>query len=760
MSGILTGPLWKNLKIQKRIIIDIIGFAALFIAALFLLTRFTDDPSALSIQNWAYRIVTLSCLFLAALVVLLILLLKMKKKILPYILFLIYLGHAIGVLTILFFSVDELYGLDFGLGGGVTLGIYGILLIIAVRDLLGDMRELTFWQEYWSELKDDRASGKLSSFWKIVLFLWQPKFTKEESVNPIRDFAEGILMAFVLALIIRTFSLEAYKIPTGSMKPTLVGESVNGDGQQVKDGDKILVDKIAFSLRGPKRFEIIVFKYPLNSIKNFIKRCVGMPEEEMVIYQGDIWRRPAHYDEKSGKWVSEKNADFELVKKSWREQEALWSLYYSYKYENSINNSGKGVISDIYSLKLGNSFDSDWTPTTVDDTPGRNDQPMRNRKVVVWSYDDKSAWKTSGEGQDVVFEADVTGREPSAVGFSKFINDRYTLPRSNREYETYSYKDKKEIEQNDRSFIDFAPVADAKFRAEWSFGENSAMKIQYHRSFEDMQEIWVELSLGTKDSSLIAKILDEDSAMKTVEYPGNFMDVLKAHNVKIKPGQDYIVDLAYVDGDVVVAVDHKFLLRWSLDLPFSLPKDVDEISAHSMIPEDTYFRLIAIEGKVSFKHPEFWRDIYYRPEGICNPSVIIPEKKYFALGDNCTNSKDSRLWYVGIFKIKQKDGTLYELRTEMDPGSDSKNQPKLELLSMNRFSEDDFGSSKYSFELSELRRRYDVVNIEDIYGVVHSIPTESIESFEVQDAPYVPFKNLLGKALVRFWPLLGMKFAR
>ncbi len=764
MSGIVTGGLWKKLDMQKRIWVDIAGFTIMFVISLVLLVMFTRDSSGLSIHNWAYRIITICVGYLILVLASLLLLLRFKKRILPIMLVLMYIGHIIAVLTILFFSVEGLSEVNLGLGGGTTLGIFGILLIISIRDLLSDIREVKFWQKFWSDLKEQKQSGNLGIFWEIVLFIWQPQFSKDETTNPIRDFAEGILMAFVLALIIRTFSLEAYKIPTGSMKPTLWGESLNQDDMLVKEGDKILVNKLVYSLRKPERFEIIVFKYPLNSIKNFIKRCVGMPKEEMLIYQGDIWRRPAIFDEKSGKWVGDENAEFEIVKKPLREQNALWSLYYSYKFADAINNQGKGCKCDIYPLILGNAVNSDWTPTTLDDEPSYNSSPMRNRDYVDWEYDNKSAWKASGTGTEVVFEAEVTDNNSSALGFSKYIKDRFALPRSEREYETYSFRDKQEFEQNDRSFPGFSPVADIRFRSTWRFSKDATAVIQYHRAFGILggkdSDLWVELTLGTDKTGLSARILSKDSAAKTIKYPENFDEILKKLNISIEPDTDVIVDMAYVDGDVIVEINNKHILRWHIDFPFSLPLNVDDVEARDEIPETAYFRMIALNGKVSFMHPEFWRDIYYIPDGLCNPSVVIPDNKYFALGDNCSNSKDSRLWYVGIFKIKLKDGTIYELKTEMDPGGDSKNDPQIDLLRMTRLDEDDFAYDNFKMELDDLRTKHKVLRIEDVYGVVHSVPTQSIESFEIQKAPFVPYKNLLGKALIRFWPLLSMKFAR
>lgn len=94
--------------------------------------------------------------------------------------------------------------------------------------------------------------------------------------SALRENIEAILIAIVLAMFIRTFVVQAFKIPSGSMKETL------------QIGDHILVNKFIYgvkmpfsqktliSLKDPKRGDIIVFKFPEDPDKDFIKRVVGV----------------------------------------------------------------------------------------------------------------------------------------------------------------------------------------------------------------------------------------------------------------------------------------------------------------------------------------------------------------------------------------------------------------------------------------------------------------------------------------------------
>ena len=103
------------------------------------------------------------------------------------------------------------------------------------------------------------------------------------------EYAQAIITALILALVIRTYVVQAFKIPSGSMIPTLLV----GDHLLVNKfiyGTRIpFTDKKILVFRNPEKEDIIVFKYPVNHERDFIKRVIAtggdiVEERNKVIY--------------------------------------------------------------------------------------------------------------------------------------------------------------------------------------------------------------------------------------------------------------------------------------------------------------------------------------------------------------------------------------------------------------------------------------------------------------------------------------------
>jgi signal peptidase I len=128
----------------------------------------------------------------------------------------------------------------------------------------------------------------------------------------VREYFESIVIAVILALFIRTFVVQAFKIPTGSMEENLL------------IGDHLLVNKFVF---GPtasrleravlpigtlKRGDVVVFKYPVEPDRDFIKRVIGLPGETIEVKEKKVYINGKPFEEPYVHFLAPPTAQSEL----------------------------------------------------------------------------------------------------------------------------------------------------------------------------------------------------------------------------------------------------------------------------------------------------------------------------------------------------------------------------------------------------------------------------------------------------------------
>jgi len=131
--------------------------------------------------------------------------------------------------------------------------------------------------------------------------------TKPPMGQIIKEYAQAIGLAVVLALIVRSFVMQAFQIPSGSMIPTFL------------EGDRVLVSKFSYGLRNPygnqvwietgqpERWDVVVFIYPEDKSKDFVKRVVGLPGETVSMVGGELFINGVKTDDPHAVYDSKAN---------------------------------------------------------------------------------------------------------------------------------------------------------------------------------------------------------------------------------------------------------------------------------------------------------------------------------------------------------------------------------------------------------------------------------------------------------------------
>ena len=126
------------------------------------------------------------------------------------------------------------------------------------------------------------------------------KSKKEKIKSKVQEYIEAIIIAILIALVIRTFVIQAFKIPSRSMVPTLLV------------GDQILVNKFIYGVKipylrrtilpinDPERGDIVVFIYPNDRSKDFIKRVIGVAGDKIEIKNKKIFINNKGYSDSYG----------------------------------------------------------------------------------------------------------------------------------------------------------------------------------------------------------------------------------------------------------------------------------------------------------------------------------------------------------------------------------------------------------------------------------------------------------------------------
>jgi len=222
--------------------------------------------------------------------------------------------------------------------------------------------------------------------------------------NVLREYYEAILVAFILALFVRTFVFENFKIPSGSMEDNLL------------IGDHLVVNKFVYGhnadtllhwimpYRQAERGDVVVFKFPNNPRRDFIKRCVAVAGDTVEVRSRRVMVDGARDVEKklyiNGEAQDEPHVVFKdkpRVLQDQRDRFPPTNPQIRRAMGIEVNPDGSYTVPPGHIFCLGdnrdNSLDSRfWGPVPLDYVKGR-------AVLIYWSYEaDREDWKWKGVG--------------------------------------------------------------------------------------------------------------------------------------------------------------------------------------------------------------------------------------------------------------------------------------------------------------------------------------------------------------------------
>ena len=522
--------------------------------------------------------------------------------------------------------------------------------------------------------------------------------TASESANSpapdsARETVESIVVALILAFVFRAFVVEAFVIPTGSMAPTLYGAhgtvlcedcgwefayglkdpsdhrtsrpvsagaralcpncahvntnlKTNDNKRNAESGDRILVLKWPFdiggSLLGPARWDVAVFKNPADGVQNYIKRIAGLPNEVLMILDGDVFAVPTAElstaalaeleDRRREKYrLRAEQEQRDGGKARLRTQDQRQERYRFHREPRRggvLRHVSEAVLSELdkkltIARKTPVAQEALWFVVYNHDYPPRTLDPNQPRWATPGGQ--SSCWDTSG--RRVRFQA--TDDDPHYIELmGKSIRAAYAyniLPR--------------------RVSARVPPVSDQ--RVQFVLTPATTGGALHIRLVKARRTFWASIRMDGLVT--IAESRNVPSRITPV--------ILKEQLAAFMPGESVEISFEHVDYRMTLSVDGREVLATSSDRndPGFYGPDLRELR-RSSVPAAAPPRVYGERGSFELAHLVVERDVYYfrtsNPTTWChdggwgtagNP-ILLRSGEYFMLGDNSPASQDSRLW--------------------------------------------------------------------------------------------------------------------
>lgn len=439
----------------------------------------------------------------------------------------------------------------------------------------------------------------------------------------------GVLF-ILLFLFLRTFLIEPFGVPTGSMAPTLIGNHREGPcprcgypvrvglpsggdrpshfhnitcpncGQQFSlsearslNGDRLLVDKNVYQLRNPRRWEVAVFRCVYDLSKPYVKRVIGLPGEVLAIDDGDVYTIPDEHAPRQRV----------LLRKSLAEVRETLVPVFDMAYPPA--HEGWGARWLVY--------------------PPDQDGRLPHEAATRASTADASVVQNGGA---IVLDGAASPQAEVRLEYRHWNLDtqREEAVQSGNSYDGPVRRSSSVYPVHD--FYLWCEVEVERAHPEGSFA---------CRLFDGADAVAAEIDVRAKG---------DGQAHLTHDRLGGLSSTGK---LTLKPGRRYTLEFAFVDRRATLAVDGRIALP-PADLPaepVGEPRPDTRRGPRSRRGEVSRPLQLGVRGcRVVVRDLKLCRDIHYTMaghHGTQAPARLGPNE-YFMLGDNSGNSQDSREW--------------------------------------------------------------------------------------------------------------------
>ncbi|MCU0713577.1 MAG: signal peptidase I [Pirellula sp.] len=597
----------------------------------------------------------------------------------------------------------------------------------------------------------------------------------------VRETVESLAVAFILALLFKAFVAEAFVIPTGSMAPTLMGahKDILGEdtGYQFQvgassefdndlgkknatfvigaicpisrkpqvisplrdknestfSGDRILVSKLAYVWNIPKRWDVIVFKFIEKARQNYIKRCIGLPNETIRVFGGDIYIRPSA------------NSPFEIARKPPHVLAAMMQLV------NDTDYAPKSLIkanvpAPWQSLEQdSDAWKSDWSSgvwTAQGEQKSDDTAWLRYFHRVI----DIPAWQT----------LEKTGALPVSLGPRQ--------PRLITDFTAYnafvdSDQDPGNYTKEPEKWLERAAAEMAIKYRENSLLSNDGM----HWTGDLGMEVDFETSSGTKSVSLMiiesglqhivtidlvsgnatAEVKRDDQQLAIIENGSNGSKTATA-STSVRAGKKHRIKFSNIDEQLTMWVDGR-LVSWSpsnkLSVSALLKPAERGPTASSTDPLDGAPLGIGVAGgSMSVTRAKVFRDIYHIAYGPSSGRGLISD--YRVGGPQ---------GYAQIIRDSVTDAMRDNYARNMHGISANELRRKMPSDVLDRFALASDPAAWGKSEMISKRSTYEFQMMEDWFFPMGDNSAASYDARSWRDH-HTPQRLMIGRAVVVFWP--------